>query len=106
MSDDGVASGLAQLKQAYEAGILDEQTYTAPFGCPVHHAGRERRRSPAVAQRQRMAALPPEERGVAVAGDVHGNIYLGRPTDDPDKALGHLPPCLRGVVSPTAAARG
>ncbi|MCA9962111.1 MAG: SUMF1/EgtB/PvdO family nonheme iron enzyme [Anaerolineales bacterium] len=76
---------LAQLKQAYESGILDENTYQAALaglGASVQ--------SGAIAQGDQAVAVG--ERGVHVAGNVNGdiitgNIYHGQPTDDPQEAL-------------------
>jgi len=101
---------LAQLKKAYESGILDEDTYRAAL---AGIEGTLPTQSGAVAQGDNATAVG--ERGVNVGGsvggsiftgDISGNVYLGDPTDDPREALriyrqvivqssGSLP--LRGV---------
>jgi len=79
---------LTQLKAAYENGFLDEGTYQAAIaGITATQAQTE---SGAIAQGANATAVA--ERGVAVGGDVNGdiitgNIYHGRPTDDPKEAL-------------------
>ncbi len=105
---------LAQLRQAYENGILDEDTYQAALaGLDAQApAQAEVTGSGAAAQQGGTAA---GARGVAVAGSVYGDIYTGPPPDDPAEALaiyrrvvaqacGHLP--LRGVDVGAADAGG
>ncbi|MCP4424853.1 MAG: SUMF1/EgtB/PvdO family nonheme iron enzyme [Chloroflexi bacterium] len=93
---------LAQLKQAYDMGILDEDTYQS-------FLKEAQTKSGAIAQGEGATAVG--ERGVHVGGSVTGdvitgNVYHGRPTDNPQEALriyrqvlaqssGSLP--LRGV---------
>lgn len=104
MTDDR-AKRLAQLRQAYENGILDEDTYQAAVVALSAQTETQAtvEGSGAVAQDGSAAATTG---AVAVGGDVHGNVYVGQPTDDPVEALriyrrvlvgtsSHLP--LRGV---------
>jgi hypothetical protein len=82
---------LAQLKQAYEIGILDEDTFKTAVGALDVAAGYQAEvQSGAAAQGAGSRALG--ERGVQVSGNVSGNvitgnIYNGGPTQDPAKAL-------------------
>jgi len=100
MSDDRDRR-LAQLRQAHDSGILDEDTYRAAVA--ALGAGAAVEGSGALAQAGAVAA---GAGGVAVGGNVHGNIYTGPPPQDPAEALRvyrrvllsacrHLP--LRGV---------
>jgi len=104
MSDER-AKRLAQLRAAFESGILDEDTYRAAVAALGVQAGvkAEVEGAGAVAQGGSVAA---GAGGVAVGGDIYGNVYLGPPTRDPAEALRiyrrvlvsayrHLP--LRGV---------
>ncbi len=79
MTDD-LTKQLAQLKQAHESGLLDAETYQAIVAkllaadVPAQQSG-----SGASAQSGGTAA---GAGGVAVGGNIHGNVYLGeRPTD-------------------------
>jgi formylglycine-generating enzyme required for sulfatase activity len=96
---------LAQLRQAYDSGILDEDTYRAATAALNAESEVEARQegSGAIAREASAAA---GAGGVAVRGDVHGNVYVGPPAEDPAEALRiyrevlvstsrHLP--LRGV---------
>jgi len=86
MRDDR-AKRLAQLRQAYESGILDEDTYQAAVAALGAEA--ETRTavegSGAIAREGGAAA---GAGGVAVGGDIHGSVYVGPPPQDPDEALG------------------
>ena len=104
MSDDRTER-LAQLRQAYESGILDEDTYRAAVAAL---GGQTELRAEvegpgAVAQKGSVAATTG---AVAVGGDIQGNVYVGPPAKDPTESLrvyrrvlvgtsSHLP--LRGV---------
>ena len=105
MSDDP-AKRLAQLRQAYESGLLDEDTYQAAVA--ALGAGAESQAvvegSGAIAQGP--GAVAAGAGGLAVGRDLHGNVYVGPPPKDPAEALAiyrqvlvstcrHLP--LRGV---------
>ena len=85
MSDER-AKRLAQLRQAYESGILDEDTYQAAVAALGTEA--ESRAavegSGAIAQEGGVAA---GAGGVAVGGDMQGNIYVGPQPKDPAEAL-------------------
>ena len=104
MSDDPVKR-LAQLRKAYESGILDEDTYRAAVTALGEVSGMQAtlEGSGAVVQNGGVGA---GAGGVAVGGDVHGNVYVGPAPADSADALRiyrgvllhtgrHLP--LRGV---------
>ncbi|MBU0966857.1 MAG: SUMF1/EgtB/PvdO family nonheme iron enzyme [Proteobacteria bacterium] len=78
---------MTQLRMAFESGALDEDTYQAAiaglWGGDKETAGVAG--SGAVAQGT--GAVAAGAYGVAVAGDVRGNIYMGAPTEDPVRAL-------------------
>jgi hypothetical protein len=85
MADDR-AKRLAQLRQAYENGILDEDTYRAAAAALD---------APAITQAQvtgsgivaQAGSTAPSTGGVAVAGDVHGGIHTpGREAAEEDPA--------------------
>ncbi|GAB4537199.1 MAG: hypothetical protein Kow0063_23620 [Anaerolineae bacterium] len=81
MSNDR-AKRLAQLRLAYESGVLDEDTYRAAVAAldaqvTVEGVG-------AIATARGVAA---GAGGVAVGGDVHGNVYVGPPPKDHVQAL-------------------
>jgi formylglycine-generating enzyme required for sulfatase activity len=80
------ARRLAQLRQAHESGILDEDTYQAAVAALGVEATTQATvdGSGAVAQDESVAA---GAYGVAVGGDVRGNVYVGPPTSDPAEAL-------------------
>ena len=80
---------LAQLKQAFESGILDEDTYRVALA-GLETAGQVQSQFGAIAQGEGATAVG--ERGVHVGGSVigdiiTGNVYYGDPTDDPQEAL-------------------
>jgi formylglycine-generating enzyme required for sulfatase activity len=99
------AKRLAQLRQAYESGILDEDTYQAAVTALSAEVGsRTAVESYGAVARDR--SVTAGAGGVAVGGDVHGNIYVGPLPQNPAEALAiyrrvlvstcrHLP--LRGV---------
>ena len=105
MTDDR-AKRLAQLRQAYESGILDEETYQATVAAlQVQNGARQATVSgPGALALEGGTAVG--EGGIAVGRDVHGNVYVGSPPQDVAEALRiyrrvlistcrHLP--LRGV---------
>jgi formylglycine-generating enzyme required for sulfatase activity len=85
MAED-LARRLAQLRQARAVGALDEDTYNATVAALTG-------RPPAAVAVQGSGAAAAQggvaagAGGVAVGGDVHGNIYVGQPTDDPAQAI-------------------
>ena len=107
--DEEITKQLAQLKQAYESGILDDSTYqaaVAALGAPAKYQAEVG--SGAAAQGEGATAVG--ERGVYardVKGDIiTGDVYYGEPTQDPAETLriyrqvlvrssSHLP--LRGM---------
>lgn len=75
---------LAQLKQAYELGLLDEETYQTAKAAFI------KTDSGAVAQGDKAVAIG--RQGINVSGSVSGdiitgNFYLGKPTNDPQEAI-------------------
>ena len=86
MSDDR-AKRLAQLRQAYESGILDGDTYQAA----VAALGVEAETRAAVEGPGAIAlgpgAVAAGAGGVAAGRDIHGDIYIGPPPQDPAEAL-------------------
>jgi hypothetical protein len=99
------ARRLEELRQAYESGILGEDTYRAAVAALGMEAGIQAKAEGrgAIAQDHSVAT---GAGGVAVGGDIQGNVYVGPPARDPAEALHiycrvlvgtgrHLP--LRGV---------
>ncbi|MBC8443605.1 MAG: SUMF1/EgtB/PvdO family nonheme iron enzyme [Deltaproteobacteria bacterium] len=85
MTDDTIKR-LAQLRKAYESGILDEDTYQATLAAMGIEAEAQ-----IIVDGSGSVALnggtSAGAGGVAVGGDIHGNVYVGAPTKEPDKAL-------------------
>ena len=85
MAED-LARRLARLQLALEQGALDEDTYNASVAALTSQVG-----TPVTVQGSGGAAaqggVAAGAGGVAVGGDVHGNIYVGKPTDDPVEAI-------------------
>jgi tetratricopeptide (TPR) repeat protein len=72
---DDRARRLAQLRQAYESGILDEDTYRAAIAALGVEAGIQAAvEGPGAAAQDSSAAAG--ERGVAVRGDVQGGVSI------------------------------
>ncbi len=99
--DDKLAKQLAQLRQVFEQGALDEDTYRATVsaltGRPA--ASIDVSGSGAAAAYGGAAA---GAGGIAIVGDV----YMGPKTEGPGGGAAHLPPRLRRVVPAAALARG
>ncbi len=75
MSDDR-AKRLAQLHQAYQSGILDEDTYQAAVAA-----------LDAKLTAQGTGAVVATRGSVGVGGNVYGSVYLGAPPQDQTEAL-------------------
>ncbi len=104
MSDDR-ARRLAQLRQAYESGILDEDTYKTAVVAFSEPAKTQATVIGTGASAQQGGAAAGAG-GVAIVGNVQGGVYVGPPAKNPTEALaiyrrvitnicGHLP--LRGI---------
>jgi len=104
MADDS-NKRLAQLKLAYESGILDKDTYKAALDA-LNQTPAQAEVTGSGAVARGAGAVAAGAGGVAVGGDMHGNIYVGPPPKDHTEALaiyrrvvaqacGQLP--LRGV---------
>ncbi|MCK4470965.1 MAG: hypothetical protein KAW49_04185, partial [Anaerolineae bacterium] len=100
------AKRLAQLRQAYESGILDEETYQATVAALQAQSGARQATVSGPGALAFEGGTAVGEGGIAVGRDVHGNVYVGSPPQDVTEALRiyrrvlvstcrHLP--LRGV---------
>jgi formylglycine-generating enzyme required for sulfatase activity len=85
VSDDH-ARRLANLREAFHSGALDEDTYQAAVAALAERTERraEVKGPGVIAQRGGVAAGP---NGVAVGGDIHGNVYVGPHPQNPAEAL-------------------
>ncbi|GJL62685.1 MAG: hypothetical protein NPIRA04_13390 [Nitrospirales bacterium] len=86
MADD-LTKKLAQLRQAHESGVLDDDTYRASV------AALEQQSHPAVTVQgsgsiaQGEHATSAGAGGLAVSGSIIGNVYMGPPPKDTKEAL-------------------
>jgi len=105
MTDDR-AKRLEQLRQAYESGILDEETYRATVAALQAQLGARQATVSGAGALAFEGGTAVGEGGIVVGRDVHGNVYVGSPPQDVAEALRiyrrvmistcrHLP--LRGV---------
>jgi formylglycine-generating enzyme required for sulfatase activity len=85
VSDDH-ARRLVKLREAFHSGALDKDTYQAAVAALAERTERraEVKGSGVIAQRGGVAAGP---NGVAVGGDIHGNVYVGPHPLNPAEAL-------------------
>jgi len=90
---DETAKQLAQLKKAFDSGVIDESTYRSAVSALERQSRVENSASGAVATSRGVAA---GESGVAVGGDVHGNIIINPP---PTEHALSLPEALRHYLN-------
>jgi len=86
MSDDR-EKRLKQLREAYESGLLDEDTYHAAAGALGGQVDYEAAVEGDGAVAQGKGAVAAGAGALLIAGDVLGDVYQGPPTTEPSEAL-------------------